>query len=211
MSFLKRLVDVMSGKIARSNTLIGNHGVRISDKVKNDSSLLGIIVRSTAYCTTDFLVNLLFESLMEDFKYDNGDIELNPFKEFMNNLDRFRSYEMFKLVAGNLLAGIFANGLLSDDDVRINIPELRNQFFDIYEYNDEDKEIFFELLKLGNDGGHPTPETRVYDYIFERAYKIDPPNYVSQMINFNFILKGLFSQIFIPGVIRLMPSEEKKA
>ena len=211
MSFLKRLVDVMSGKIARSNTLIGNHGVRISDKVKNDSSLLGIIVRSTAYCTTDFLVNLLFESLMEDFKYDNGDIELNPFKEFMNNLDRFRSYEMFKLVAGNLLAGIFANGLLSDDDVRINIPELRNQFFDIYEYNDEDKEIFFELLKLGNDGGHPTPETRVYDYIFERAYKIDPPNYVSQMINFNFILKGLFSQIFIPGVIKLMPSEEKKA
>ena len=64
---------------------------------------------------------------------------------------------------------------------------------------------------MGNDGGHPTPETRVYDYIFERAYKIDPPNYVSQMINFNFILKGLFSQIFIPGVIRLMPSEEKKA
>jgi len=136
----------MSGKIARSNTLIGNHGVRISDKVKNDSSLLGIIVRSTAYCTTDFLVNLLFESLMEDFKYDNGDIELNPFKEFMNNLDRFRSYEMFKLVAGNLLAGIFANGLLSDDDVRINIPELRNQFFDIYEYNDEDKEIFLSYL-----------------------------------------------------------------
>lgn len=210
MSFLKRLVDVLSGKISQSNTLIGNHGVRISDKVKNDSSLLGIIVKSTAYCTTDFLVNLLFESLMEDFKYDNGDIEPNPFKEFINNLDRIRSYEMFKLIAGNLLAGIFANGLLSEDDARINIPELKKQFFDIYEYNDKDKEIFSELLKLGKDGGRPSPEIRVYDYIFERAYKINPPSYASQMMAFEILLKGLFNQIFMPGVTQLLQSGEKE-
>jgi hypothetical protein len=210
MRFLGHLRDVMSGKIARSNVLIGNHGVRISGKVKPDSSLLGVLVGSTSYCTTDFLVELLFEkSLMDNFKYTDGTEEPNPFKEYIGRLDEKGSYEMFKLVAGNLLGGIFAGGLLSDNETRIDIPELRNRFFTIYEYNDKDKEIFYELLKLAQDGGRPSPEFRLYEYIFKRAYKINPPEYISQIMNFELLFKSMFSQIFLPGLVELMKTANK--
>jgi hypothetical protein len=167
MGLLGYLRDVMSGKIARSNALIGNHGVRISGKVKTDSSLVAVLVGATAYCTTDFLVELLFaKTSMDNFRYSDGTEEPNPFKEYVGGLDEKGSYEMFKLVAGNLFVGIFAEGLISDNDTRIDIPELRNQFFTIYEYNDKDKEIFYELLKLAHDRGRPSPEFRLYEYIF---------------------------------------------
>jgi hypothetical protein len=210
MGFLGYLSDVMSGKISRSNTLIGNHGLRISGKVKNDSSLLGVLVGGTSYYTTDFLVGLLFEKrLMDNFKYTDGTEEPNPFKEYIGRLDEKGSYEMFKLVAGNLLVGIIVGGLLSDNDTRIDIPELRNRFFTIYEYNDEDKEIYYELLRLAQDGGRPSPEFRLYEYIFKRAYKIDPPEYVSQIVNFELIFKYMFSQVFVPGLVELMKTENK--
>lgn len=120
VNFMGRLRDVMSGKIARSNSLIGNHGVRISDKVKKDSSLLGVLVDGTAYLTTDFLVEWLFGTSMDNFKYKDGTKEPNPFKEYIDRLDRKNSYEMFKLVAGYLLAGFFAKEVFRDNETGIS-------------------------------------------------------------------------------------------
>jgi hypothetical protein len=95
MGFLGYIRDVMSGKIAKSNQLIGNHGVRICKKV-GEASLLGVLVGATAYCTTDFLVELLFGNTMKTFKYNDGSEEPNPFKENLGRLDETSSYEMFK-------------------------------------------------------------------------------------------------------------------
>jgi len=86
MGFLGYIRDVMSGKISKSNQLIGNHGVRICKKV-DEASLLGVLVGATAYCTTDFLVELLFGNTMENFKYNDGSEEPNPFKENLGRLD----------------------------------------------------------------------------------------------------------------------------
>jgi len=119
VSFMGHLRDVMSGKIARSNSLIGNHGVRISDKVKKDSSLLGVLVFGTAYCTTDFLEEWLFGTSTDNFKYKDGPKEPNPFKEYIDRPDRKNSYEMFKLIAGYLLVGMFADGVLSDKETGV--------------------------------------------------------------------------------------------
>jgi len=210
MGFLGNLRDVMSGKISKSNALIGNHGVRIYGKVKTDSSLVGVLVGATAYCTTDFLVELLFaKTSMDNFKYNDGTEEPSPFKKYIGRLDEKGSYEMFKLVAGNLFVGIFAAGLLSDNETRIDIPELKNRFFTIYEYNDEDKEIFHEFLKLAQEGGRPSPEFRLYEYIFKRGYKMNPPEYPSQIMNFELLFKGMFSQIFIPGLVEALKTANK--
>jgi hypothetical protein len=217
MGFLGYLRDVMSGKIAKSNQLIGNHGVRICKKV-DEASLLGVLVGATAYCTTDFLVELLFGNTMEKFKYNHGSEEPNPFKENLGRLDEKSSYEMFKLVAGSLLVGLFAEGLLCDDETKINIPELRNQFFNIYEYNDEDREIFYELLKLAQNDllgldakekDRPYQAFRLYEYIFKRAYNINPPESPAQILYFMLMSKKTFSEIFVPGLIEAMKTVNK--
>ncbi len=217
MGFLGYIRDVMSGKISKSNQLIGNHGVRICKKV-DEASLLGVLVGATAYCTTDFLVELLFGNTMEKFKYNDGSEEPNPFKENLGRLDEKSSYEMFKLVAGSLLVGLFTEGLLCDDETRINIPELRNQFFNIYEYNDEDREIFYELLKLAQNDllgldakekGRPFQAFRLYEYIFKKAYNINPPEFPTQILHFMLISKKTFSEIFVPGLIEAMKMVNK--
>ena len=99
--------------------------------------------------------------------------------------------------------------MLSDNETTIDIQELRDRFFTIYEYNDKDEEIFYELLKLAQDGGRPSPELRLYEYIFKRAYKIDPPEYPSQIMNFELFFKGMFSQIFVPGLIEALKTANK--
>lgn len=215
MGFLGYLGDVISGKIAKGNRLIGNHAVRICEKLETDASFFAILVIGTAQCATEFLVELLFE--VKKFKYDDGTEEPNPFKENLDQLDEKSSYEMFKLVTGNLLVGLFAEGLFCDDETRINIPELRNQFFNIYEYHDEDREIFYELLKLaqndllgeGREKGRPFQAFRLYEYIFKRAYNINPPEFPVQIMNFGLIFKGMFSEIFLPGVIDALKAVNK--
>ena len=84
-----------------------------------------------------------------------------------------------------------------------------NQFFIIYEYNDEDKEIFHELLKLAKDDDGPCLEIRVYEYVFQRAYKIDPPQYAYQMVCFDLSLKSMFSQTFVPGLVKTLADLEQ--
>jgi hypothetical protein len=219
MGFLGYIRDVMSGKIAKSNQLIGNHGLRICEKVEIDASLLGVIVGATAYYTTDFLVELLFgNTLMERFKYNDGTEEPNPFKENLDRLDEKSSYEMFKLVAGNFLVGFFAEGFLRDDETRIIIPGLRDQFFNIYEYNDEDREIFYELLKLaqndllgeGRQEGLPFQAFRLYEYIFKKAYKINPPEYPGQILKFIFICKERLIDVFVPGLVEAIKTVNKR-
>jgi len=129
MGFLKRLKDVASGRIARSNRIIGNHGVRICEKLETHANpLLEALVVGIATCTIQFLEAVLFD--VKDFKYNDGTGEPNPFKENLDRLDEKSSYEMFKLVAGNFLIVLFAEGLLRDDETRINIPELRDQFLE---------------------------------------------------------------------------------
>jgi hypothetical protein len=211
MGFLKRLKDVASGRIARSNRIIGNHGVRICEKLETHANpLLEALVRGTAVCTIQFLEAVLFD--VKDFKYNDGTGEPNPFKENLDRLDGKSSYEMFKLVAGNFLIVLFAEGLLRDDETGINIPELRDQFFNIYEYNDEDREIFYELLKLaqndllgeGREQGLPRQRFRLYEYIFKRTYNINPPEYTSQILNFILLFKKTGNEIFIPELIEVM-------
>lgn len=205
MGFIGRLKDVMSGKIAKSNALIGDHGLRIDAKVKADPSFMGILVGAITYCTTDFLTDFLFQShTWDNYKYKNGDEEPNPFKKYIDHLDRNRSYEMFKLVAGNFFVGIISVGLLSADERKIHIPELMDQFFTIFEYTDEDKEIFHELLKIAQVGDNNYPEWILYDYIFQRAYRIAPPEYLFQKMNFVAVLRSWFGQIFLPGLSKLL-------
>jgi len=202
MGFLGRLRDVISGKIARGNALVGNHGVRIADKLKTDSSWIGFTLWTTNYCTTYFLTELLFsETPTENFKYSDGTEEHNPFKKRIDLLDEEGSYEMFKLLAGYFFAGLLAVGLRPDDETRIYIPELKNRFFAIYEYNDKDKEIFCELLKLTQDASASHPECRLYEYIFERAYKIDPPPYAYQMSYFMLSVKYTFNKSLVPALV----------
>lgn len=208
MGFPGYLRDLLSGKIAKSNRLIGNHAVRISGKVKDDvTSLLSVIVGGTAYCTTDFLVELLFE--VKKFKYADGTEEPNPFKEYLDRLNEKSSYEMFKLVAGNFFAALLAKDLLPSDKAPLGISELKDQFLNIYEYDSEDKEIFTELLKLGQEGGRPSSEFRLYEYIFRRAYNMKPPELVSQIMNFELMFKNSFAKIFLPGLLDALKTANK--
>jgi hypothetical protein len=217
MGFMKRLKDIASGRIARNNQIIGNHGVRICEKLKTHANpLLEILVRETAICTIQFLEAALFD--VEDFKYNDGTVEPNPFKENLDRLDAKSSYEMFKLVAGNFLIALFAEGIFRDDETRIDIPELRDQFFNIYDYNDEDRQIFYELLKLaqndllgdGKEKGLPYQGVQLYDYIFKRAYNINPPEYVYQLMNFTLHLKETGNKIFIPEFVEGIKELYKK-
>lgn len=216
MRFLKRLKNVASGRIAKSNRIIGNHGIRICEKLETHANPgFEALIRKIAICTIQFLESVLFD--VKDFKYKDGAEESNPFKEHLDRLDEKSSYEMFKLVAGNFLIVLFAQGFLRDDDTRINTPELRDQFFNIYEYNDEDREIFYELLKLaqndllgeGREQGLPYQGFRLYEYIFKRAYNINPPQYAFQALNFMELLKKTGNEIFIPELTEVMKAVNK--
>jgi len=210
------LKDVASGKIAKSNQLIGNHGVRICEKLGTHANpLLEALVGLTAMCTIEFLETVLFD--VKDFEYKDGTQEPNPFKENLDRLDEKSSYEMFKLVAGYFFVGLFAEGLLCGESM-INIPELRNQFFNIYEFDDEDREIFYELLKLvkndlleeGRKDGLKIQALQLYEYIFKRAYNIKPPEFIFHMMNFGLIFKKMFSEVFVPALIEAMKEANKR-
>lgn len=209
MGFLKRLKDVASGRIARSNRIIGNHGVRICEKLETHANpLLEALIGGTAVCTIEFLEAVLFD--VKDFKYKNGTEEPNPFKENIKQLDEKNSYEMFKLVAGNYLARLIGGEYLDSVEDFIDIPKLKKEFLNIYEYNEEDTKIFNELIELAQKDERPSPELRLFDHIFERAYNIASPEALFHIMNFELLFRNSFTKIFLPGLLEVLKKENRE-
>ena len=209
MGFMKRLKDVASGRIARSNRIIGNHGVRICEKLETHANpLLEALVGGTAVCTIEFLEAVLFD--VKDFKYKDGREEPNPFKENLKQLNEKNSYEMFKLVAGGYLARLIGGGYLDSVEDLIDIPQLKKEFLNIYEYNEEDTKIFNELIELAQKDERPSPELRLFDYIFERAYNIASPEALFHIMNFELLFKNSFAKIFLPGLLEVLKKENRE-
>lgn len=209
MGFLKRLKDVASGRIARSNRIIGNHGLRICNKLETHANpLLEALVGGTAICTMELLEEVLFD--VKDFKYKDGTEEPNPFKKNIKQLDEKNSYEMFKLVAGNFFARLIGGKYIGRVEDLIDIPKLKKEFLNIYEYNEEDTKIFNELLELVQKAERPSSELRLFDYIFERAYNIASPKALFHIMNFELLFMNSFTNIFLPGLVKLIEKENKE-
>ena len=220
MGFLKYLGSVITGKVAKGNQLVGNHGVRICKKVKiNTDPFLRAIVGSTAFCTVKLLTDVLFET--KKFKYKDGTQEPNPFYENLHRLNGETSYEMFKIVAGYFFALFLVKCfyLLRYEDVEnVNEEQLKHSFFEIYKYSDEDKTIFIDLLEIVEKreknlehgvGGMGAPEMRLYDYIFEQAYRMKSPNLVWPNINFFMFCTSIFSSMFPEGFVEVLHEYKK--
>jgi len=208
MGFLKRLKDAASGRIAKSNRIIGNHGVRICEKLETHANpLLEALVEGTAVCTIEFLESVLFD--VRDFKYKDRSEETNPFKENIKQLDVKNSYEMFKLVAGGYLAHLIGGGYFDSVKDLIDIPQLKREFLNIYEYNQEDIKIFNEFVELAQKDGRPSLEFRLYSYIFERAYKIPFPEVPFQIMNFELLFRNSFAKIFLPGLLEVLKKRKQ--
>lgn len=199
MGFFSRFKDVVSGRVAKSNLLLGNHAVRICGKLgDNETPLFSALVYGTSMCTIQFLESMLFD--VEDFKYDHGTVELNPFKKNMNLLKPDNSYVMFKLVAGNFLVHLLAQGLLESVKDVLDVSELKRQFFTIYEYDDSDIKIFNELLEIAQKEEDPA-QIVLYRYIFEKAFKIETPHLPFHTMNFGLVFVASFNEIFLPGLL----------
>jgi len=209
MNIFKRIKDVASGRIAKSNSLIGNHGMRINEKLKKyQNPLFEAIVMGTAICTMEFLDSVLFD--VQDFKHQDGTTYPNPFRANSDLLDRYNSYEMFKLVVGGYLALLFSGQYLDSIKDMVDTSQLKNDFFHIYEYNDADKITFDELFALAQKDERPSMEMCIYDNIFKRAYKIMPPESAYHMMNFEFLLRNSFYKIFLPGLVKALEDSPKK-
>ncbi|MBM4275640.1 MAG: hypothetical protein FJ134_14440 [Deltaproteobacteria bacterium] len=209
MGFLKRIKDIVSGKIAKSNKLIGNHGVRICDKVNDVHSLLNGLVVGTAICSIDLLEAILFE--VQDFKYKDGNIEANPFKSNIGRLNEKNSYEMFKLVAGNYLAQLLGGGYFDNVQDFVDIQQVKREFLDIYEYSDEDIKIFDELIDLGKEkDSQLSIFYRLFCYIFERAYNIKPPETPFHIMNFAMLFIHSFNEAFLPGLLDVLKQSQER-
>jgi len=199
---LKRIKDIVTGKIARSNRLIGNHGVRICKKVEDVPSLINGIVVGTTMCSIEFLEEIIFE--VHDLKYEDGMEEANPFKKNIERLDDKNSFEMFKLVAGNYLSRLIGEGYFDSAMDFIDVSEVKKQFFEIYEYTAKDIRIFDELVGLAKKNERPSPEFRLFGYIFERAYNIKSPETVFHIMNFELLFMKSFREVFLPGLLEVL-------
>jgi AAA15 family ATPase/GTPase len=94
---------------------------------------------------------------------------------------------------------------------RADLSETKIQFFSLYEYDDEDIEIFDELLELITKYERPTPEIRLYERIFERAFKIDAPEVLYHMMEFESLFVNSFNKSFLPHFLeRLRISSESR-
>ena len=228
MSFLKHFRRVVTGKIAKENQLVGNHGVRICEKIKKDDNpVVRAIVDTTVVCAVDLLTDLLFKT--KDFTYNDGRKEPNPFAGNLNLLNRETSYDQLKFVAGYFFAlfitevfDAFKNKYSENADD----AKLVNYVLELYEYREEDKIFFRELLdlvrkrkhnedigaydlsklhhSLKTEGkeegvGRYAPEMKLYDHIFEKAYRIDPPQLGYQMMNFSIQCEIASHNIFPDG------------
>jgi len=204
MTGVRNLKDIVTGKIFKSNRLIQNHAVRFCEKIQNsdDKILWALVVQSSA-STTYFLEVFLLEA--PDFKYNDGTVEPNPFKKNLYRLDESKSCLIFKWVAGLYFSGMLAKNLL--DQVPIKIEKLQNDFFEVYEYDDEDIHIFFELKELWpnidkKEGVYP--QIKLYDYIFEKAYTMRPPDSVYHMQYFTLAFLKFFKESFLSGFLEAL-------
>jgi hypothetical protein len=170
MGFVKRIKDIASGRIAASNVLIWNHAIKICDKVAHSESIHDKIVICCAASATTFLEYIILD--MADFTNKDGTIEHNPFKHYINRLNRNSSYIMFKLVSGAFLALLL--GELHFNDME-NIEDCKNNFFNVYEYTQEDINVFDEFISLFSKNESPSTEYKIFSNIFERAYNMPKP------------------------------------
>ena len=200
MGFLKRLKDTASGRILKTNLLIGNHAVRICKKLETiDNPLITALVYGASMCTIQFLESMFYE--VKDFKYDDGTLELNPFKENMHLLIPDDSFVMFKSVAGNYLIHFIAEEYFEGTKDFVNVSETKRQFFTIYEYNDGDIQVFNEMFELAKKNQRPSAEMRLYDHIFEKAFKIKIPEALYMTIMFETLFLASFNETFLPGLL----------
>jgi len=202
MKFIKRFKDIVSGRIAKSNRLIGNHGQRICGKIGDAPSFINALVVGAAMCSIEFLEAILFD--VKDFKYNDGTKEANHFKKYIEQLDEKNSFEMFKLVAGNYLARFIGGGFFEKITDAIDAVKITDQFLELYEFSDEDKKIFCDLVQLAKKGGRPSPEFRLFNTILEKVYNIQPPETVFQIMNFELLFMGSFNDIFLPGLLEIL-------
>lgn len=67
-----------------------------------------------------------------------------------------------------------------------------------------------DLLGEGREEGLPFQAFRLYEYIFKRAYNINPPEFPVQIMKFGLIFKEMFSEIFVPGLMEAMKTVNKR-
>jgi hypothetical protein len=170
MAYNQRLKDIVSGRNVRSNRLIGDQALRICEKLEGiDNSFLAALATEVSISTTKFLDSMFF--YVRHFKYDDGTIEVNPFRQNIDLLGPDESFVIFKLVAGNYLVHLIAEKHLEDSKGVANLSETKTQFFALYEYDDKDIEIFNELLELIEKYERPSPEIRLYERIFVDQFR----------------------------------------
>lgn len=224
MGFLKYLRSVI-----KRNQLVVDHGMRICEKVRiNTAPFLRAIVESTAICTIGLLSDALLK--IKKFKYKDGYQEPNPFYENLHGLNRETSYEMFKFAAGYFFALFLIRCfyfLRYEDVENVNEEQLKHSFFEIYEYSDKDKIIFNDLLEIVekreenlehevykhnyDEGGVgiDAPEMWLYDYIFEKAYKMEPPDLLWPIINFNAFCISTYNATFPEAFVQMLHEYKK--
>lgn len=203
MSFFKKLKDNVSGRTSKINVLFGNHAIRISEKLVNiDNILIYHLVYGTSMYALGFLDSIYYE--IKKFKYKDGTIELNPFKANMDLLTPDNSITIFRWVVGNYLVHLIAEGHLESIKNHMEISEIKSQFFTIHEFDKDDIQVFDQMLELAKKDQRPSPEIRLYDYIFEKVYKIEIPEDVYFMTLFEKSFIFSFNQLFLPELLEAL-------
>ena len=114
-------------------------------------------------------------------------------------------------MAGNYLVHLIAEEHVGGIKDRAALSETKIQFFSLYEYEDDDIEIFDELLELITKYERPTPEIRLYERIFKKAFKIDAPEVLYHMLEFESVFVNSFNKSFLPHFLeRLRISSESR-
>ena len=176
MGFFKKLKDAASGRTLKINSLFGNHAIKICEEYDGIDYIEWGIAYSTMFCTIQFLDTLLYD--VADYRNSDGTIEVNPFKQNINLLNNNNSILLFNLVASNFIANLFF-GENRIEYLKYN-DEMASKIFSILRFNDANISIFNELLELSKNAEPAASANRVYEYIFEKIFKIEAPNLQNQ-------------------------------
>lgn len=211
MGFLKYISKVVTGRMAKENQLVGNHCIRIMEKVKNTSdNFLKAIVNSTAICSYHTLIDLLFDE--KKYQYADGFKEFNPFFTNIDKISREISYDMFKLIAGYFFGLFLLTSFYSlryEDVKGTEEDQLKNNFLTTYEFDAEDKKFFDDLLEvmskmLSEDKGSVTSEILLYERIFKQSFGKEPPELIVHQIKFTALCQNIYSSIFPDEFIKML-------
>jgi len=187
---------------------------KICEKVEtNDDQFLSALAITAAGCTMRVFGELLE---LKPAEYKDGPTEPNPFADNINLLNDTALYKMFKLIAGEFFVSCHAYiaARYSDtehkDAKNIYLKKLKHDFIEIFEYNDDDRAVVEELIRLYNSGDKGLLATlnKLYDYIFAKAYKIDKPDVTYSYIMFIAILTDEFNGF--PSMVSEVVSDSKK-